>query len=110
MSKESLQQNLENGLDQITEVRVDFYKDTPLRCVYFKGKEIGHFHKNGRELDLRLSQKFAREHQLGPPFVSKFHPDRSKTSRWRVLPFDSAAEVQELIELIQALISFDYSD
>lgn len=107
LSSPTPRQTLENQLLTIPHVTIDTYKDSNLVCVYFKGKEFAHFH-DAQEIDIRLSQKFARKHQLGSPIISKKHPNRSKNSRWRVMQFTSQEEAEQLFALICTLIEEEY--
>ncbi len=100
---------LELKLAGLPDVDLELYKDSDLLCVYFKGKELAHFHNGLSELDVRIPKKFAKRHQLGEPYQSARHPDRSKNSIWRVLTYRSEQEVDEVVELIGSLLKEEYS-
>lgn len=101
---------LELKLAGLPGVDLELYKDSDLLCVLFKGKEFAHFHNGLPELDVRIPKKFAKRHELGEPYQSARHPDRSKNSIWRVLTYSSEQEVDELVELVGTLLNEAYSD
>ncbi|MEM9777328.1 MAG: luciferase family protein [Chloroflexota bacterium] len=99
--------HLKAELNKIPNVSIAPYKQTDLTCVSYLGKEFAHFHDD-HEIDVRIPQKFAKRKQLGEPIQSARHPDRSKKSIWRSLRFETPAETDALIELIQALLEEEY--
>ena len=103
-----LRNQLETKLADLLGVELSFYKDTDLKVVTYKKREIAHFHNGLRELDVRIPKKFAKRYGLGEPYVSPKHPDRSKNSIWRVLPYDSAQQVDEMVSLINLLLKEEY--
>ncbi|MBH53984.1 MAG: hypothetical protein CMI18_06510 [Opitutaceae bacterium] len=66
-------------LRSLPNVKVELLKDTELICVFYRGKEIAHFHDH-EEIDLRLSRAFTKKEQLKPETGSKYHHNRSKNS------------------------------
>lgn len=103
----SNRERLTTKLAELPDVELALYKDSDLLCVYFKGKEFAHFHTDP-EIDVRMSQKFIRKLKLGPAFESANHPNRSKNSRWRVIPFHSAQDVDNIVQLIETLVNEEY--
>lgn len=100
--------HLKTELNKIPNVTIAAYKDTDLICVSYLGKEFAHFHDD-HEIDVRIPAKFVKRKGLGEPIQSARHPDRSKKSIWRSLRFETPAETDELIQLIQALLEEEYS-
>lgn len=98
-----LREELISRLDSISGVTLDWYKDTELLCVYYKGKEVAHFQTDS-ELDIRLSQSIIKREQLTIPVQSKSHLDRSKNSRWIVQRFELIEDLDELIRLVKLAI------
>ena len=105
----NLRQKLESDLALLDDVSVDLWRDTGLMCVFYRGKDIAHFHDDN-EIDLRLSQKFIKDENLIPLESSKYHPNRSIKSRWMEIRFHSEADVKNLLELIKRLIDSEYKD
>ncbi len=99
----ALRNRLENELRKLEGVDVALYKDTNLMCVYYGGKEFAHF-QDDNDLDIRLSQKFIKRESLTPIHDSKYHPNRSRKSRWMEIRFKNAKQVDDLIRLIKRLI------
>ncbi len=104
----NLRQKLEQQLAEISGLELSLYKDTDLLCMQFNGKEIAHFHNGLPELDTRIPQKFAKRHQLGEPYRSTRHPNRSKNSIWRILTYNSEQDVDDLVVLIKKLLAEEY--
>lgn len=102
-----LRNQFEESLRKLPEITVELWKDSDLMCVFYRGKELAHFHDH-QEIDIRLSQKFIKKEGLKPLEDSPFHLKRSKKSRWMQMRFQTEAEVQNLLSLIQRLIDDDY--
>jgi hypothetical protein len=85
---------------EIPEVSIGLWKDTDLLCVFFRGREIAHFHGD-QEIDIRLTPKIIKQQALTPPAHSNSHPDRAKNSRWLVQSIDTATQIKPIVELVQ---------
>lgn len=87
-------------IESISDVSVGLWKDTPLMCVIFKGKEVAHFHGQ-TEIDIRLSTSIIRKQNLIPYAASTQHPDRSPKSRWLVQEIrpDTVDQLVRLVEM-----------
>lgn len=93
-------QSLEHQLKQIPGLTIDRWKDTHLICLFYNGKEVGHFHGDDI-LDLRLSPKIIRQEGLSRDISANIHPKRSQNSRWIGLEFRDETAVQDVIRLVQ---------
>ena len=98
---------LEEELRALPEVKVELWKNSDLMCVFYRGKEIAHFHDH-EEIDVRLSLAFIKREEITPLQDSKYHPDRSKKSRWMRLRFQTNQETEKLLNLIVRLIKDEY--
>jgi hypothetical protein len=107
MADMKLRRRFEDELRALPETKVELWKDSDLMCVFYRGKEIAHFHDH-EEIDVRLSQAFIKKEQLRPLDDSKFHPNRSKQSRWMQFRFRTDKEVEALLSLIRRLIKDEY--
>lgn len=103
----NLRNSLITELQKLPEVEVDLWPNSDLMCVFFRGKEIAHFHDN-EEIDIRLSQKFIKAENLKPLEGSKYHKSRSKKSRWMQFRLTTHQQATDLLDLIQRLIESDY--
>ncbi len=99
---------LVNRLSALDNVKVGLWKDTDLLCVFYRGKEFAHFHKD-EEIDIRLSQKFIKQEGLVPLENSPYHPKRSKKSRWMQFRLDTEQNALDLVSLVQRLIQQEYA-
>lgn len=72
-------------------------------AIFFKDKEIAHFHHDN-EIDVRLTRKVIRELKLEHPVDSKLHRGRANTSDWIEIRFYSSREVDSVIELFKLAI------
>jgi hypothetical protein len=71
--------------------------------LLFDGKEFAHFH-NWCEIDIRLGKDTIKRERLRHPSDSKVHPGRSKNSPWYEMPILSAADVNEVVRLVEIAI------
>ncbi|MDZ4083095.1 MAG: DUF5519 family protein, partial [Bdellovibrionales bacterium] len=69
-------------------------------ALYFKNKEIAHFH-NDHEIDIRLTKKVIRKEGLNHPSDSQIHKHRSPSSEWIEIRFHKAEDVAEIIRLFK---------
>ena len=69
-------------------------------AIFYKGKEIAHFHHDG-EIDVRLTKKVIRKEGLNHPSDSKIHKHRSPSSEWIEIRFQNAEDVKEVIRLFK---------
>ena len=93
-------------LEQLPDVTLDFWKDTELLGVNYKGKEVAHFQTDPKnEIDIRLTPKIIKEEKLVVPENAVSHPDRSKNSRWIIQFIDSKEDVKKVFRLIGIAIS-----
>ena len=72
--------------------------------LFFKGKELAHFHHDG-ELDIRLGKDVIRREKLVHPRDSTVHPDRASGSPWYELKIAQDADVLEAVRLLKLAIS-----
>ena len=100
---------MENELQALPEVKVGLWKDSELMCVFYRGKELAHFHDH-EEIDVRLSQAFIKKESLTPLGDSKYHTDRAKKSRWMQCRFQTQTEAEALLALIRRLIKDEYKE
>ena len=96
----SLREQLETDLRALPGIEVGLWKETDLMCVFYKGRDFAHFHDDSI-LDIRLSQKIIKEENLTRPSDQKFHPNRSKNSRWIGLSFTSAQDNETIVHLVK---------
>ncbi len=54
---------LEGELRKLPGITVGLWKDTDLMCVFYRGKELAHFHDH-EEIDVRLSQRFMKREKI----------------------------------------------
>ncbi len=104
---ESLKPRLEVRLRKLPDVTVSLWKDTDLMCVFYRGKEIAHFHDH-QEIDIRMSQPFIKQEALSPLADSAYHPGRSKKSRWMQIRFTTEQDTERILNLIRRLIAEEY--
>ena len=104
-----LRKRLETNLAAIPGVQLSFYKETDLRMLTFDGKDVAHFHNGIGEIDIRIPKRFVKRHQLGEAYRSERHPDRSKNSIWRVFPYRSAADVDQIVVHVKNLLEEEYT-
>lgn len=100
---------LEGELRTLPEMKVGLWKDSNLMCVFYRGKELAHFHDH-EEIDVRLSQAFIKKEKLKPLDDSKYHANRSKKSRWMQLRFRTRSEAAALRDLMIRLVKEEYED
>lgn len=68
-------------------------------AIFFKGKEIAHFHHD-HEIDVRLTKKIIKAEGLSHPGDSKFH-HRSPNSEWIELRFTKNEDLAEIVRLFK---------
>lgn len=98
-----LRKKLIEKLSEISGVTVDHWKDSELLCVFYKGKEVAHFHGNN-EIDIRLTRTIINQEGLKPPPNTKSHPNRSNKTKWIVQSFRRSEHVEEMVRLIKLAI------
>lgn len=69
-------------------------------ALFFKGKEIAHFH-NDNEIDVRLTKKVIKRERLSHPTDSQVHHHRSPNSEWIEIRFRDARAVEEAVRLVK---------
>jgi hypothetical protein len=79
-------------------------RDDGFASLLFKGKEFAHFH-HWSEIDIRLGKDVIKREGLAHPKDSKVHPDRSKNSPWYEMKILNAADVNEVVRLVQVAIA-----
>ena len=101
----SLKEQLIVKLIEIPNLTVDRYKDTELLGVNYKGREVAHFQTgSNNELDIPLTPAIIKREKLSKPANTQSHPDRSENSRWIVLGFTRAADLDRMIRLVKLAI------
>ena len=86
------------------EERVAPGRDDGFSALFYEGKEFAHFHHDN-ELDIRLTKAVIRRENLVHPPGSTRHPKRGKTSHWIELRFDTPAEVDQVVRLVEVAIA-----
>jgi hypothetical protein len=69
-------------------------------AIFYKGKEIAHFHDDN-EIDVRLTKKIIRKEGLNHPSGSKIHKHRSPSSEWIEIQFKKSKDVEEVLRLFK---------
>ena len=69
-------------------------------ALFYRGKEIAHFHHD-HEIDVRLTKRVIRREGLQHHDDSEFHHHRSPSSEWIELRFRSARDVSEVVRLFK---------
>ena len=100
---------LEGELRKLPEITVGLWKDTDLMCVFYRGKELAHFHDH-EEIDVRLSQGFMKREKIEALTDSKYHPDRPSKSRWTQIRFQTQEETERLLGQLTRLIEDEYEN
>ncbi|MEE9334212.1 MAG: luciferase family protein [Granulosicoccaceae bacterium] len=86
-------------------VSVERWKNTELLGVNYKGKEVAHFQTgSNNELDIRLSPAIIKREKLTKAEGTKSHPDRSLNSRWIVMGFKKAKDLEKMAKLVKLAI------
>lgn len=78
-------------------------KFADIGAIFFKEKEIAHFHHD-HEIDVRLTKKVIRKEGLNHPTGSKLHKHRSPTSEWIEIRFKKPADVTEVVRLFKLAV------
>lgn len=69
-------------------------------AIFFRGKEIAHFHHDN-EIDVRLTKKVIKAEGLSHHEDSQFHRHRSPNSEWIELRFSKTAHLGEVVRLFK---------
>jgi hypothetical protein len=69
-------------------------------AIFFKEKEIAHFH-NDNEIDVRLTKKIIHSEGLNHYADSKIHSRRTNNSQWIELRFKDAGDVNKVVNLFK---------
>lgn len=69
-------------------------------AIFYKGKEIAHFH-NDNEIDVRLTKKVIRQEGLNHQSDSEIHKHRSPSSEWIEIRFKKSEDVTEVVRLFK---------
>lgn len=69
-------------------------------AIFYKNKEIAHFHHNN-EIDIRLTKKVIKLEKLNQPDDSEFHHHRGPSSEWIELRFKTEKQVDEVVRLFK---------
>ena len=104
---DNLRETLEHKLSLLDDVTVGLWKDSDLMCVFYRGKDFGHFHDH-EIIDIRLSQNFIKKEGLKPLEGSKYHASRAKKSRWMLMRFKTKEDVASLVSLMDRLLEDGY--
>ena len=95
-----LRQQLIKNLESISGLEDRPSKVAGGSAIFFKNKEIAHFHNNN-EIDVRLTKKVIRQEGLSQPSGSNFHHHRGPNCDWIELRFRSQNQVNEVIRLFK---------
>jgi hypothetical protein len=69
-------------------------------ALFYKGKEIAHFHGDD-ELDVRLTKQLIKREGLSHPTDSTVHPNRALSSQWMELRFRKTTDVAKIVRLFK---------
>jgi hypothetical protein len=69
-------------------------------AMFYKGKEIAHFHSDN-EVDLRLTKQLIKREGLSHPTDSEVHPNRAASSQWMELRFHKTADIAKIVRLFK---------
>jgi hypothetical protein len=69
-------------------------------ALFYKGREIAHFHHNN-EIDVRLTRKVIKEEGLHHPTDSNFHHHRGPSCDWIELRFRRKDHVEKVVKVIK---------
>lgn len=69
-------------------------------AIFFREKEIAHFHHD-YEIDVRLTKKVIRREGLSHPSDSKIHKHRSPSSEWIEIRFKKSKDIDEVVRLFK---------
>lgn len=69
-------------------------------AIFYKNKEIAHFHSNN-EIDIRLTKKLIKKEGLIHPTDSLFHSGRKPGSDWFEFRFKRKEHVEEALRLFK---------
>lgn len=95
-----LKQNLVEKLELIPNVEARPSKVAGGSALFFKNKEIAHFHHDN-EIDIRLTKKVIKREGLSHPTDSDFHHHRGPGSEWIELRYRSQKQVEEVVRLFK---------
>jgi hypothetical protein len=98
MSK--LRQSLIKQLERIPGLEDRPSKVAGGSAIFYKNKEIAHFHDDN-EIDVRLTKKIIRREGLHHPEGSKIHKQRSPNSEWIEIRFRNSEDVIEVVRLFK---------
>ena len=98
MSK--LRQSLIKQLERIPGLEDRPSKVAGGSAIFYKNKEIAHFHDD-TEIDVRLTKKVIRREGLNHPEGSKIHKHRSPNSEWIEIRFKKSEDVAEVVRLFK---------
>lgn len=73
-------------------------------AIFYKGKEIAHFHHDN-EIDIRLTRKVIRKEALNHPTDSKIHKHRSPSSEWIEIRFRKTNDLDEVVRLFKMALA-----
>lgn len=100
-----LRKQLIDQLEKLPGVTVRLWKpDYHLMVVYYKDKEVAHFHGNN-EIDIRLSPKVVKQEGLRNDPKRIGHPSRKDGGTWLVQRFTRKAHLDEMRRLVKLAIS-----
>ncbi|MEE9310410.1 MAG: luciferase family protein [Cocleimonas sp.] len=99
-----LRKKLINRLEKLSGIDVRLWKpDSHLMVIYYKEKEVAHFHGNN-ELDIRLSKEVVKRDGLthAPNHIG--HPNRKDGGRWLIARFTRESHLSEIERLVNMAI------
>lgn len=95
-----LKDSLLEKLDKIPGLESRDSKVAGGTALFYKGKEIAHFHHNN-EIDVRLTRKVIRSEGLNQPTDSKFHHHRGPNSDWIELRYRRRHHIDDVVKIIK---------
>ncbi len=95
-----LKKNLVKALEKIPGLEDRPSKVAGGSAIFYKDKEIAHFHHNN-EIDVRLTKKIIRKEGLNHYDDSTIHKHRSTSSDWVEIRFNNTKDVAEVIRLFK---------
>ncbi len=100
-----LRKKLISKLEKIQGVDVRLWRpDSHLMVIYYRGKEVAHFHGNN-EIDIRLSPAVVKRDGLTHAPNRIGHLNRKNGGTWLIVRFTRESHLAEMVRLIKMAIA-----
>ena len=96
----TLRRQLVGKLEKIPDIEQLPSKIAGGSAIFFKGKEVAHFHSNNK-IDIRLTKSVIKAEGLEHPADSIFHTGRKPGSHWIELSFRTTSQMIEIVRLFK---------